>query len=273
VLSKWLLIAISAGLLTGCIGNGLLPSVWPPDNFRLVVEEVQRDGGSAHVIRRLQVIADGTVIYGTSSKPLVDAATGVSWPVFDRLSIYRLEPKCVRALARRIDRLGISDVIVPASAVAQGVGAGPGTVGPGLTVQWQAFGSQRVLPSSGRLRGAMAEIMAVIASHLPPGESFATEMSRPIVPVLRGVPEPKVGAAEALLAFNERMAEDPEDGGLVLAAYALACSAGERRHAETLLQRWLLLERSKPRSPGFSDDAAGGTEARIQSLKSFLPPA
>lgn len=270
MLSKWVLIVISAVLLAGCVGNGLPPSVWPPNNFRLVVEEVQREGASAHVIRRLQVVADGTVIYGTSSTPLVDAATGASLPVFDRLSVYRLEPKCVRALARRIDRLGISDFVVPASAVGQGVGQG---VGPGLTLQWQAFGSQRVVPSSGRLRGQMAEIMAVVASHLPPGEAFATEMSRPIVPVLRGVPEPTSGVVDALLAFNERIAEDPDDGDLVLAAYALACSAGERRHAEMLLASWLQLERSKPRQPGFADNGGGGIDARTKSLQSFLPPA
>ena len=266
MLSKLVLIAISAVLLAGCVGNGLPPSVWPPNNFRLVVEEVQREGASVHVIRRIQVVADGTVIYGTSSAPLVDVETGVSWPVFDRLSVYRLEPDCVRVLARRIARLGISDFVVPASAVGQGVG-------PGLTLQWQAFGSQRIVPSSGRLRGPMAEIMAVVASYLPPGEAFATEMSRPIVPVLRGVPKPKVGVAEALLAFNERIREDPDDSELVLAAYALACSAGEWQHAEILLERWQQLERSKPRKPGFSDNAGSGIEARTKSLKSFLPSA
>ena len=271
MLTKWVLIAISTLALAGCVGNGLPPSVWPPKNFRLVVEEVQREGSLAHVIRRLQVVADGTVIYGTSSKPLVDKAAGVSWPVFDRLSIYRLEPKCVRALARRIDRLGISDFVVPASAVGQTTGVGQG-VGPGLTLQWQAFGSQRIVPSSGRLRGPMAEIMAVVASHLPPGEAFDTEMSRPIVPVLRGVPEPQTGVSEALVAFNERIDEDPEDGSLVLAAYALACAAGERRHAEVLLERWQQLERSKPRSPGFSDDGGSGMAVRLKSLRAFLPP-
>ena len=270
MLSKWVLIAISGVLLACCVGNGLPPSVWPPSNFRLVVEEVQREGASAHVIRRIQVVADGTVIYGTSSKPLVDAETGASWPVFDRLSIYRLEPKCVRALARRIDRLGISDFVVPASAVGQGVGQ---NVGPGLTLQWQAFGSQRMVSSSGPLRGPMAEVMAVIASYLPPGEAFATAMSRPIVPVLRRVPKPKVGAAEALLAFEERIREDPDDSELVLAACALACSAGEWQQAEVLLARWQQLERSKQPRSGFSDNVGSSVEARAKSLKGFIKGA
>lgn len=268
VLSKRVLTCCAAAMLSGCAGVGLPPSVWPPKNFRLVVDEVQREGRSAHVIRRLQVVADGTVIYGTSSKPLVDPVTHASWPVFDRLSIYRLEPKCVRALARRIDRLGINDFVVPASAV-----AGGSDDSPGLTLSWQAFGSQRVVPSAGRLRGPMAEIMAVVASHLPPGEAFATPMSRPIVPVLRSVPAPAEGAAGALRALNDRIEEDPEDASLVLAAYALACSAGERRNAEMLLERWQQLERARPRAPGFADRGAVDVDARVRSLRVFLPPA
>ena len=119
----------------------------------------------------------------------------------------------------------------------------------------------------------MAEVMAVIASYLPPGEAFATAMSRPIVPVLRRVPKPKVGAAEALLAFEERIREDPDDSELVLAACALACSAGEWQQAEVLLARWQQLERSKQPRPGFSDNVGSSVEARTKSLKGFIKGA
>ena len=73
VLSKRVLTCCAAAMLSGCAGVGLPPSVWPPKNFRLVVDEVQRDGRSAHVIRRLQVVADGTVIYEAMMQP------GDSW--------------------------------------------------------------------------------------------------------------------------------------------------------------------------------------------------
>ncbi len=246
------------------MGSGLSPSVWPPSNFRIVVEELQTVGMSAHILRRWQVDASGLVIYGTSSQPLVDPDSGASWPVFDRLSVYRLEPKCVRALSRRLDRLGISEIVVPSSAVASGEG-------PGLSVQWQAFGSKRVLPSYGRLRGPMAEIMAVIASHLPPGEAFEVEMTRPIVSVLHGVPTPGLGGIDALKAYRELIAQDPEDEQLIIAAYALACSVGEREQAEQLLASWQWLKRSEPSLIGFQDDPGQALDARIKSLSNLLP--
>lgn len=264
VLLKRLIVVGTVLSAFGCMGSGLPPSVWPPSNFRIVVEELQTVGMSAHILRRWQVDASGLVIYGTSSKPLVDPESGASWPVFDRLSIYRLEPKCVRALSRRLDRLGISEIVVPSSAVAIGEG-------PGLSVQWQAFGSKRVLPSNGRLRGPMAEIMAVIASHLPPGEAFQVEMTRPIAPVLHGVPTPGLGGLDALQAYQELIAQDPEDEQFIIAAYALACSVGEREQAEQLLASWQRLKRSQPRPIGFQDDPEQTIDARIKSLSSLLP--
>lgn len=263
MLSTRVLIGI-AGLLAGaCIGDGLRPSVWPPPNFRLVVEEMRRDGESVDVVRRFQVNADGVVIYGTSSRPLVDATSGASWPVFDRLSVYRLEPKCVRGLARRLDRLGIGELVVPAA------GSEPAT-GAGLVVRWRAFEQRRDLPMSGRVRGQLADIMAVISAHLPDGESFDVEMRKPVVTVLRGVPAPVDDAKGALLAYRERLRADPEDEGVLLATYALACSAGERAAAERVLARWVKLK-SEAASAGFADISAAQIQARAEVLAGFLP--
>ena len=64
---------------------------------------------------------------------------------------------------------------------------------------------------SGRLRGQMAEIMGVISAHLPPGESFGVEMSKPIVTVLRGVPAPVEDLPGALAAYREQLRADPGD--------------------------------------------------------------
>ena len=143
VLLKRLIVVGTVLSAFGCMGSGLPPSVWPPSNFRIVVEELQTVGMSAHILRRWQVDASGLVIYGTSSKPLVDPESGASWPVFDRLSIYRLEPKCVRALSRRLDRLGISEIVVPSSAVA--IGGGPGG-GPPSGAQLGKLGLLSALP-------------------------------------------------------------------------------------------------------------------------------
>ena len=93
-----------------CVGDPLEPSIWPPANFSLDVEESRQDGDAMHVVRRLRVEASGVVLYATSSRPLVDASGAVSLPVFDRMSIYRLEPAAVRALSRKLDRLGVDEL-------------------------------------------------------------------------------------------------------------------------------------------------------------------
>jgi hypothetical protein len=256
-------------LLAACIGGGLSPSVWPPPNFRLLVEELSREGHSVHVVRRFQVDAEGTVIYGTSSQPLIDSATGASWPawlrapnypppVFDRLSVYRLEPKCVRALARRIGEL-----VIPASGIEPESGSG-------LVVRWRAFEQQGELRSSGRLRGQMAEIMATVSAHLPDGESFQIEMSKPVVTVLRGVPAPVEGAEGALAAYRQRLDVDPGDEEVLLATYALACFVGERSEAKRLLEQWTELKAGQ-QDPGFGDNPEDTPQARAKVLARFLP--
>jgi hypothetical protein len=248
-----------------CVGNGLPPSIWPPENFRLVVEELNIEGGFAHVVRRFQVDATGLVIYGTSSRPLVGSKPPQTWPVFDRLAIYRLESKCVRGLARRLARLGIDEITASAS---------PGADGIGQHIQWQAFGSHPTeLQSSGRLRGPIAEVMAEVAAHLPPGEAFEVQLNRPIEPVLHGVPAPAESAEGALAAYTELLRSNPDDEDLLLAAYALACAVGDRAQAVRWLEQWREVQRSLPPEAGFRDDPSDSREAHSKALEGFLPAA
>lgn len=247
------LLALALLVGGGCTGNALPPSVWPPPDFELLVDEFEQQGASMHVVRRLRVDATGLVFYGTSGEPLVDEVTGTSLPVFSRLCLYQLERTSLRALARRLDRLGIAELSGEAASL-----AGSGDVG--LAVRWRAFGEHRVLTCQGRARGPMVEILAEIAAHLPPGESFETRLSRPIVPVLRGVPEPARsvdGAYEAcagLLAERARLGVDAGDL-LLRETFALACASGRRAQALELLERWRQEQAS--RSVTFSDDPRG----------------
>lgn len=256
---------VSACLLGGCVGGGLAPTVWPPANFSLVVDETSSANARLDVVRRLYVDASGVVVYGTSSEPLVDAQTGASLPVFDRLCIYRLEPKSVRALARKIDRLGIGELLIEAPA--------EGGEGAGLAIAWRAFDEQRLLTTVGRVRGDVAEILGVVAAHLPPGEAFDTQLKRPVVPVLRGVPEPGAGAAAALEAYREQLDERPEDPVLLLDAFALACRRGDREGAEQLLGRWREAALAQGGDSAFATDPGAAPRARAEIYARMLPGA
>ena len=249
-------------LVVACGGRELAPSIWPPEDFSLVVEELREDGDRIHVIRRLQVDAGGFVVYGTSSQPLVDEQTGASLPVLDRLAVYALEPTSLRSLARKLNRLGITTMATPATA---------GSSSVGISVSWRAFAQRRVLTSSGRPRGSLGEVLALLAAHLPPGESFDTKMTRPVVSVLRGVPVPVTDASGALAAMIERLSERSTDAGLLLSAFALACRVGDQREAERLLDRWQDVERASAGSAELATDAGISVAARAEVFRRMIP--
>ena len=218
---------------SACKSDERARSIWPPSDLEILVEELEIDGAEARVMRRFRAGPDGLVTYGTSSQSVVDQETHTLLPVFDRLCVYRLVPTSIRALARRLDRAGIAEL----ERIQGERGVEEGT---GLAMTWQAFGRRHVVTARGRLHGPMAEIMALIAAHLPPGENFGLPglAERPVVPVLVGVPAPRDDAAGALEAHERMLVERPEDQAWLLDAFALACHLSRRDSAEELLQRW-----------------------------------
>ncbi|MCA8963242.1 MAG: hypothetical protein H6838_13420 [Planctomycetes bacterium] len=219
--------------LAACHDTSLVPSIWPPPDFELVVEEVAIDAGVPNTVRQLRVLGDGLVIYGCSSRSRRDPESGTALPVFDRLAVYRLVPTCVRALARRLDRLGVTRIDTVQGE--RGV-----SLATSLQLTWRAFGEQRRIRAAGRVAGPMAEILAVVQAHMPEGETFGLPglAERPVTYSLRGVPEPRTDAAAALAAYGELLQADPDDDVLLLQAFALACDLGDRSAADGLLDRW-----------------------------------
>jgi hypothetical protein len=252
--------------VTGCTGNALPDSIWPPVDFELAFEEVKIENGTANVVRRFRARADGVVAYATSSRAIVDATTGTALPVFDRLSVYELVPTSIRALARRIDRCGILEF--------DRVQGERGVVeGSSLVLSWQAFYQRRVITARGRVHGAMAQVLAIVAEHLPDGEAFGLPElgERPVVPVLRGVPDPLGDAAGALHAHRQLLARRPADRTLLLDAFALACDLGRRSAAEELLAQWLTLTATeRHQQEMFPEQEPRLTAALLERL---LPPA
>lgn len=219
-----------------------------------------------HVLRQLCVDARGVVIYGTSSQPLLDEASGASLPVFDRLAVYRLEPSSVRSLSRSLERLGVADWVSPSRS-----GDGP----LGLSISWRAFGERNVLVSAGPPRGRLADIVSLIASYLPPGESFEAPLRRPVVPVLRGVPAPRRDLGGALAALEEQLMERSDDAVLLLNAFAMACRVGDRATAERLLEGWIEVQRGLATEQRAVFDEDSGTPSLQQgaALRRLLPRA
>lgn len=250
-------------LFGACTGNGLPDSIWPPVDFELVVEErdsTAADGG----MRQFRAYADGTVTYATAAAAVTDAETGTTLPLFDRLAVYRLVPTSIRALARRIHDCGILELDTV---------QGERNVldGPRVTLTWRAFGQERVITARGRVHGAMADVLAIVAAHLPEGERLQLQEAsgRPVVPVLRGVPTPRRDAAGALRAYLDLLADRPAEQELLLDAYALACALPRRSVAEELLARWLEIDAAVRRQQQMFPELEPGTSA--EALERLLP--
>ncbi|HEX6809988.1 MAG TPA: hypothetical protein VF384_00070 [Planctomycetota bacterium] len=253
----WLALTLAA---SACKSDARAKSIWPPADLEILVEELQVDGAEARVLRRFRAGADGLVAYGTSSRSVEDPETHTLLPVFDRLSVYRLVPESIRALARKLDKAGIAEL----DRVQGERGVEEGT---SLAMEWQAFGRRHVVTARGRLHGPMAEIMALVGAHLPPGEGFGLPglADRPVVPVLRGVPAPRLDAAAAFEAHERMLAERPEDEGWLLDAFALACHLEKRSNAEALLQRWSDLTAAERTAP-FPEEESRLAPAVLQRM-------
>jgi hypothetical protein len=259
----------SLAVLAGCVGDDLQPSIWPPADFVCAVEQLEFDGGNVHVTRRLRIAADGLAVYGTSSASLIDWDTGTTLPVFERVSAYRLVPSSVRAFARRLDRLGIGELDT-AQGERNAIGA------TAVVLDWQAFGKRRRISARGRLHGPMVEILNTVLAHMPPGERFVVpgNAERAVVPVLRGVPEPKDDAVGSLALFQQLVNERPDDRELLLDAFALACRASRRDEALGLARQWQAADAAEP---GALAEVPAAAEASVgldfAILERMLPPA
>lgn len=262
------------GLAAACVSEEPPPSIWPPEGFSFVAEEIVQDGERVETRRKFRLHADGLVVYGTSSKPLAAAANTagepvVLLPVYDRLSVYQLVPSAVRGFARRLHKLGflmLDDVIG---------NAGPGRpMGPTsmVVLTWSSVHGVKRVALRGSSRGTPAELLRAVDSLLPAGEQFPgiEAGDRAPVSVLRGVPPPRIDALGAL-ATHELLLEDrEEDADLLLDTFALACRAASRRVAEGLLERWLQAESraGADARTGFEDRASPDLQP---SLRQMLP--
>ena len=253
-----MLLALLGG--AACRTDTLPPSIWPPADFALTVEELALDRGEVRAVRRFRATADGLVVYGVASRNVVNPETGAALPVFDRLSIYRLVPTCVRALARGVEQAGVTKLDK-----AQGERGADGDSG-GLVLTWQAFGRLDKITARGRVHGPMARILGLVAAHLPDGERFGLPelADLAVVAKLRGVPPPRTDARGALLALREQLDGHPDDRATVLDAFALACAVGDRRIAQQLLATWQDL--APPASSSFPDEVATLTAEVLQRM-------
>lgn len=241
-----------------------MASIWPPPDFRLVIEELAEDGGQPIVLRRFAVTADGICVYARAAvdEALVDAETGTRLPVFRTMCAYRLLDVSTRLLARKLHKRGVLEL--------EGTqGDQHETMGRSVRLSYAAFDNSRVIVASGQIHGTMARLLRVVNTHVPQGEEFVlpgiTADAEP--QTLIDVPAPVDDLPGALACHLELLTTRPDDQELLLDAFALACRAGERATATALLQRW-----QAAAVPGVPPPFSDTPQLTTELLARLLPP-
>lgn len=257
-----LLLASSAA----CVGDDPPPSVWPPEGFAFVAEEVVQESGRVETRRKFRLTEDGLVVYGQSSRPVVATTNEqvVTLPVYERVSVYKLVPSAVRGFARRLHKLGF---LTLDDAIGDPRAAGDAKPLPIVVLKWSSVHGEKRVTLRGYSRGTPAELLRAVASLLPDGEQFPgiEPGDRAPVSVLRGVPAPRADVLGALAAHEVLLGEVGEDPDLLLDTFALACRTASRRVAEELLARWLQSAPARTRS-GFEDQAGKSIEPFLRQM-------
>lgn len=249
----------------GCINDPAdAPSLWPPNDFELVVEEFITEASGLRVARSFLVAADGTALYRIAPRALIDPAGEFVLPVYRVVSCYRLVPETTRLLSRKLETEGFTrlDPVQGDQRV---------TGGTSYRVSSRGFGVTTTVAASGMIHGDLVRVMREINTFLPPGEQFAPPgLNGEHLPSrLRGVPAPRDDLPGALEFMRGFAAERPQQPELWLDAYALACRAGERELALQLLDAW---ERARGEPAHEQQLFPEGARLERAQLERVLPP-
>ena len=221
-------------------------SEWPPQDFELVVEELTERNTGAFVTRRFSVRSDGLCVYAEALETIGDQDRGYELPVFTKICAYRLLRSHTRLLARQLFRRGVLDLNRVESR-----GDNPVFGERSIRLFYRAFGNERLVVTSGQVRGPLVRVLNVVNAYVPPGDSHLFAL-----PGLAGDREPERlnfdtngdgdpdvlpvnDAAGALACYELLLQEWPDDPDLLLSTFALACWQGKQVKARGLLDRWL----------------------------------
>lgn len=253
-------------MLAGCAAEELAPTIWPPADFRIEYEELAERAGRVVAVRRFAVDASGLAVYATMTQvvvepeleptPAANPRAPLALPVYGRLCAYQLVPECTRALARKLQRLGIGTLDLGPADRRDGTA-------PGARLRWRSFADARELGVATDVEWALGEILHVLAAHLPPGEPplVGCDPARKVEPVVQDVPPPTVDA-DAHTFWRQRALAAPDNDALWAAAFAAAVAAGagdgditSGRLAKDVLQGWRAARQGRPLAPPWSDEA------------------
>lgn len=217
--------------LASCLAPApVAESLWPPPDYYLEVrlEEDERE------TVRVRFFADGLVVYAEATDWIGgDETSGFTYPVFGRLSVYRMRSESIRQMSRLVDRAGIRNV-----SANQLEGGDLGS--PLVVIHWRAFEGTGVVRAQGVLGSSVVRLLHIVNAYLPAGSELrlAGLSGDPEPRHLAEVPSPVESIAGSLdFHMSYLLDREPADADLMVDVFALGLRDGRTDVAAEMLRR------------------------------------
>ncbi|MEO0481483.1 MAG: hypothetical protein AAF196_18585 [Planctomycetota bacterium] len=145
-------------LLTGCATNGLAKSAWPPEDFTLEVQALDVVPGAPYELQKVQVLSDGLLVYREATAQLPSGPIVI--PVFTICAVYRLDPRSLRTLTRRLDQVDLFDPSADDEISGD-------DVGHHVSVYWTARGAEGTVSTLSEDQRLLDDTLHIVNSFLP----------------------------------------------------------------------------------------------------------
>lgn len=242
--------------VSGCRSNALPPSLWPPEDFRLRVLEIEStEEGPIH--RSFQVWADGLALYREADTVLEGLPEVL--PIYRTVAAYMLDDRTTRTLARELQRAGLFAATEP-------IDENREILGTDASIAWWAHGTRGFVSRRQLDRGPLERALDIVDAYLPPSRAFTP--APPDVVRVDEVPEPLAYTRGALDAHVEILRSRPMGADFLREVFALAVAAGDHAMARDALTE---IEQAGPEGAGGEPlDPADWERVELEPLRRVL---
>ena len=102
--AAWL-VALLAAMGSGCYSDQTAPSIWPPEDFQLIVSGTAFNEFDERIEQRFRIESDGLALYREAAFAVPH--TNLDLPVFSSVSAFRMRDPSVRLIGRMLQRAGL----------------------------------------------------------------------------------------------------------------------------------------------------------------------
>ena len=228
--SARVLALLGTAFVVGCGGVPREKGRWPPEDFRLEIEQSVVRGTDVRVQKHVRITADGLVVVREAAVDLDGPPEAGPLPVFRRVCAYQMAWQSIRYLSRELDQAPVLELRqAPFPAVKDG------TEVQRIALDLTYMGNRVDVVMQGAVMGLMNRVLRVVNQYLPAAAAFAA--SDGLESRRQDVPAFTTEARVALQRHRAWLEDFPEDPSVLRDTFSLACWVHEWSTAEDCARR------------------------------------